>query len=293
MRSSCFICSEKKFFQKNDYKVCLNCGHQILNQKVYQTYIENEILDLKKITKTTSLDKFKNHCIETQLTLNNRKFLLDVGSSGGKLLYDNKNNFEKTMGVEVTSSALKFSRDVLKEDVVESIDDVDPGVSFVTAFHSLEHFPADRLSHFMQNLSLKIANKTIMIISVPSAASIQYRVLGKNFAFYDVPNHIQQFTERSLEELMSKFGFKLTHSIDSWIYNLFGWVQGLSNVLSKKKNYLYYRLKRGKSSDGIWSDSSSILITTIVLIPAIILFFAELIFISRKGVITKCFIKES
>ncbi len=84
-----------------------------------------------------------------------------------------------------------------------------------------------------------------MIVAVPNAASRQCRLLGPRYAFFDPESHVHQFTPRSLDLVFARHGFRRMALVSPLPYTAFGWLQGLLNFAGPRRNYLYYRLKRG------------------------------------------------
>ena len=252
----------------------------------------NDNLSEKEARRVTSLDRFKAHTLSFFDIGIVRKQLLDIGSGSGKFLYHNAGRYSRATGIEITSESLQFSRQVLALDIVEDIQDVPGEISTATAWHSLEHIPEQRLLALLDGLSSKMPAGGRLIVSVPNRASWQYRWFGHAYAYYDVPNHLHQFTPGSLGRLMQRFGFHQVATVSSWPYNTFGYTQGLLNMLTHTHNYLYYRLKRGSGKPSLLLDAANGLLLILV-VPAGWLFgWLDSQNLQRQGVITTCFEKN-
>ena len=290
MTFKCAICDFNQSVHLNEYVRCVRCNHEVLVSYTRQTYIINEALTSAIVNRNSLLDRYKNSFVISKKNSKNLN-LLDIGSASGKFIYDNEDNYKNAIGLEVTLQCLEFSRSILNIKVIEDISQLKLHIDIATAFHTFEHIPMVSLKKILSKLKSTNTNELEIIVSVPNARSIQYRLLGKNFAFYDVPNHIQQFSSSSLDLLMLNHGFNKIETYNGWIYNLFGWLQGLGNIGSLKKNYLYYRLKRGHSSGNTFLDFLA-LIRVIFWAPVALLFWAiEMLIINEKGVITICYQK--
>ncbi len=290
----CFICGSN-FMQKStpDYIRCTVCGHEILARTNEQGFILNDHLSETAVKQITGLDKFKSKTLELFDQNKNRDLLLDIGSASGKFLLLNKNRYFRAIGIEITPEAVKFSKEILKLNVVGTIEEVDPNIDTATAWHTLEHIPSEDLVHLLKELSRRLSPDGRIVVSVPNAASRQYLWFGKHWAYYDVPNHLHQFTPKSLQILMGKFGFKLIKNIPSWPYNTFGFIQALLNVTTGTHNYLYYRLKRRSIQPSFSMDVANMLLL-IAWIPVGWFFsLTDMIDKNRQGVITACFEKNS
>ena len=293
INTGCFICGGTEFeCRTTDYRRCLNCGHEVLVFTQEQGFIINDDLCEKEIRRMTSLDRFKARTLAFFDKEIVRKQLLDIGSASGKFLYHNAARYSHAMGIEITPESLKFSRQVLGLDIVEDIKNVTE-VSVATAWHSLEHIPEQQLLGVLEGLSRKMVIGGHLIVSVPNGASWQYRWFGKSYAYYDVPNHLHQFTPDSLGRLMQRFGFHEVATVNSWTYNTFGYTQSLLNMITHTHNYLYYRLKRRSRKPTLLLDITNGLLL-VVAIPFGWLFgLLDALNLKQQGVITTCFKKKT
>ena len=289
----CFVCGGTEFWRRTkDYRSCLNCGHEVLVSSQVQGFIVNDNLSEDEARRVTSLDRFKAHTLSFFDRGIEKTLLLDIGSASGKFLYHNAGRYARAKGIEITPESLKFSRQVLGLDIVEDIRNVPEEISAATAWHSLEHIPEQHLLALLDSLSTKMAAGGRLIVSVPNGASWQYRWFGKSYAYYDVPNHLHQFTPDSLGRLMQRFGFHQVATVNSWPYNTFGYAQSLLNILTHTHNYLYYRLKRRSCKPSLLLDTVNGLLLIFV-VPAGWLFgLLETLNLKRQGVITTCFEKN-
>ena len=290
---SCFICGGTEFENRTtDYRGCLNCGHEVLLSTKEQGFIINDNLLEEEISRITSLDRFKAKTLSYFDNSLDRKQLLDIGSASGKFLLHNGSRYQRATGIEITPESLTFSRQVLGLDIVEDIHYVTKKISAATAFHSLEHIPEHHLLKLLEGLSGKMSPGGRLIVSVPNGSSWQYLWFGKSYAYYDVPNHLHQFTPESLGQLMQRFGFMHVAMINSWPYNTFGYTQGLLNILTNTHNYLYYRLKRRSCKPSLVLDILNGLFLVICVPAGWLMALADSMNLKHQGVITVCFEKN-
>ena len=289
----CFICGGTVFENRTaDYRSCLNCGHEVLVSTKEQGFIINDDLSEKEVRRMTGLDRFKARtlsCFDSNLE---RQQLLDIGSASGKFLLHNASRYKRATGIEITPESLTFSRQVLGLDIVEDIQNVTDKISAATAWHSLEHIPEHHLLTLLENLSNKMSSGGRLLVSVPNGSSWQYRWFGKSYAYYDVPNHLHQFTPESLGQLMRRFGFQHVATVNSWPYNTFGYTQSLLNILTNTHNYLYYRLKRRSRKPSIALDIVNGLLLVICGPAGWLMGLADALNLKHQGVITACFEKK-
>ena len=289
----CFICGETEFENRTmDYRGCLNCGHEVLVSTKEQGFIINDNLSEKEVRRMTGLDRFKARTLSYFDVNLKRNLLLDIGSASGKFLLHNAWQYKRATGIEITPESVTFSRQVLGLDIIDNIQKVLEEISTATAWHSLEHIPEQFLLVLLDGLSNKMASGGRLVVSVPNGASRQYRWFGKAYAYYDVPNHLHQFTPDSLGQLMQRFDFKHVATVTSWPYNTFGYTQSLLNILTNTHNYLYYRLKRRSRKPSLALDIVNGLLLIVCVPAGWILGLADAINLKRQGVITACFEKN-
>ena len=290
----CFVCGYSELKNRDsNYMRCGRCGHETLLEGQVQGYIVNEPLSMEDADSRTGLDRFKDRVL--------RRFdpapppnamWVDVGAASGKYLYQNRSLYPKSLGLEITPSAVEFSRDVLGLKIAEDIKDLPEAMHVITAWHTLEHFPAAELERLLHALNAACDETARVIISVPNAGSFQYRWFGEAYPFYDVPNHLHQFTPESLDRLMKRFGFRKMRDAISWPYNTFGYIQGLLNLITGEHNYLYYRLKRRSRKASVWQDTMNTMLLPLVAPVGILLGFLDAWDPKLQGVITACYKKD-
>jgi SAM-dependent methyltransferase len=294
MAPSCFICDGTVFDHVTpQYRRCVTCGHEMLTAHQAQAYMINDALTTKDIDRPSRLDRFQSAVLDRFVSGKKRRQLVDIGSGSGKFLRLNRKKFERSAGIEITPEAVNFSQKQLGLDIVADIADVPGDIDAATAWHSLEHFPAPALLALLEHLRAKIAADGCVIVSVPNAASFQYAFFRTRYAFFDVPAHLHQFTPASLERLFARHGFARTADAVSWPYNVFGYVQGLLNLVIPGHNYLYYRLKRGRPSASAWRDLASFCLVPLAAPVALLLAVVEAACPGRPAVLTWRFEKRA
>jgi hypothetical protein len=293
IKEHCFICEGIEFesFTK-DYRKCSNCGHEVLAAKQVQSFIVNDNLSKKDAIRISSLDRFKAKVLSSFDSQLIRNQLFDIGSASGKFLHQNAIRYSHATGIEITPESLKFSRQILGLNIIETMQNAPEEISVATAWHSLEHFPEQELISLLDNLSKKMIIGGRLIVSVPNGDSWQYRWFGKSYAYYDVPNHLHQFIPESLDRLMQRFGLIKVASVSSWPYNTFGYTQSLLNIMTNTHNYIYYRLKRRSCKPSLSLDILNGLLLIIIAPVGWILGLLDALNLKRQGVITACFEKK-
>jgi hypothetical protein len=290
MNASCIVCGGSRRVSRHDYVGCADCGHQELRARSAQTYIVNDPLETGDADRVMALDRFKNSTLRRWMRGNGT--LVDFGSASGRFLHQNAGEFRSVIGVEVTAEAAEFSRRDLGLDIRATVDSLPAAIDVVTFWHSLEHVPAQALRGVVNGVAARLGGQGRVIVSVPNARSLQYWALGRRYAFYDVPNHHHQFSMQSLDLLMASAGLTREALTRSWVYNLFGWVQGAINVIGGGHNHLYYRLKRRTGPDKLPLTMAHILLLPLVAVPALMLAVVDAAWAQRQGVITACYARN-
>jgi len=293
MTAACFICAGTAFDHRtSEYRRCRRCGHEVLVATDTQALMVNDPLDREVVEQETALDRFQGAILARCGAASRRRLLVDIGTGSGRFLFHQRARFAHHCGVEITPEAVAFARDTLGLEIVTDIDAVAGPIDVATAWHSLEHFPTPELERLLRALAAKVDADGVVIVSVPNAASFQYRWFGRHFAFFDVPHHLHQFTPGSLDRLFAAQGFARTRTFVSWTYNLFGHAQALLNVVRRDHNHLYYRWKRGRASAGVASDLADAALLPLVLPPALLLATLDALAPARGGVLTCSFAKR-
>jgi SAM-dependent methyltransferase len=215
--------------------------------------------------------------------------LLDIGSASGRFILQNKSSYKKAIGLEITPEAVKFSREILNLEILEDINDLSMQITMVTAWHSLEHIPHIHLQNILDVISRNLVPGGRFLISIPNNNSWQYRFLGSSYTYFDTPNHLHQFSDRSIDLLMSNHGFENIEIVKSFKYNSFGYLQGIINKLTGTHNYLYYRVKRKSQKQIIYLDIINIVLVPILLPLSWLLGWFDGLIKRKQGVITICY----
>ena len=290
MAPPCFICHGTAYNQITpQYQRCRQCGHETLVVTGAQAYMLNDPLSTEDTRRVSFLDRFQDAVLDRFRRGAEGGLWVDIGSGSGKLLCRNRHKFAQARGVEVTPAAIEFSRRELGLDIVTDLSQVTGGIAFATAWHSLEHFPVEALESLLVNLQAKMPVGAHIIVSVPNGASFQYRLFRGHYAFFDIPNHLQQFTPDSLLHLFAAHGFSPAGRVVSWPYNIFGYAQAFLNLVMPGHNYMYYRLKRGAPSKSVLWDLAGLSLLPLIVPVSFCLALLEAVRPDRQSVLTWCF----
>ncbi len=291
--AECFVCGHGALGPGSPgYAQCPHCGHETLAEHGRQAFIVNDILEPPG--PPNALDRFKERVLSRALASGAaNSLLLDVGSASGRFLWFSRDRFLRAAGLEISPQALQYSRE-LGLDVRTSVEEMDGAPSVITCWHSLEHFPRESLLSLLACLQRCSSPDARLIVSVPDAASLQCRMLGTRYPYRDVPAHLHQFTDKSLDILLARHGFIPSFSCFSSAYSAFGWLQGLMNIFETPMNYYYYRKKRGHTF-GLdeqslrCKDRRNLALVGLCALPALAMTCFEALIPVAKGVLTRCY----
>jgi SAM-dependent methyltransferase len=277
------------------YVSCKKCNHEVLMSGQQQTIMVNDDLNYHKIIKADKNIKAQLKCLN-EIGVGS-DWLIDVGCGGGTFLYHSKNKFSQVMGIEISEKSVKFATEKLGLRIESKLPDrIDGKLSAVTFWHSLEHIPAEYFKSIFENIHTLSSSDSRVVISVPNAESLQYNLFKEGFAYYDVPNHLHQFTTESLDLLMKNFGFECVSGHKMPIYDLFGYIQGWLNKFISPANFLYYLLKRNfRNKEFIKFRKTklvfSLLLSGLFLPLSLVLTIYDQLNSNRASVITRCYRK--
>lgn len=187
-------------------------------------YIQNYIEDKEwwDVTYKQRFDLFDSH-------LNSKgRSLLDVGSGPGLFLAKGQELGWKVKGIEPSSQAAEYSREVLKLDIEEKFLDV-------SLAKNLGKFDVVNLGEVIEHLSdpagmLKIVNSLLHIgglISVIAPNDFNpFQELLRDSCNYDSwwiapPHHLNYFNKDSLIKLLDRCGFEVVHDETTFPIDIF------------------------------------------------------------------------
>ena len=160
---------------------------------------------------------FFDFIIASNPELNTDSAILDVGSSMGHFLNLFKTaGYSELLGLEPSGMASQLAQSTYGIEVVpRALDNFKPARHFdlITLCGVLEHLVS--LKDTVKQISRLLANTGRLFIAVPDAASFGEREPREPFLEFAL-EHINFFTERSLDNLMRPHGFRLLASTSQW-----------------------------------------------------------------------------
>jgi 2-polyprenyl-3-methyl-5-hydroxy-6-metoxy-1,4-benzoquinol methylase len=143
--------------------------------------------------------------------LSDGKKLLDLGSGSGYFLNFMKSKGYAVAGVEVSDSAVTFSKERFGLDVRSPLEFLtnygEKNFDIVTMWHVLEHLHDS--DAYLQQVHKILKTNGLLVIAVPNCSSYDATHYQKFWAGYDVPRHLWHFTPKTLRTIADRNGFKV------------------------------------------------------------------------------------
>jgi 2-polyprenyl-3-methyl-5-hydroxy-6-metoxy-1,4-benzoquinol methylase len=239
--NTCIVCGSKdntpEFKKKSDQGdeftlvKCNNCGLKFLSQvpdekeiakyykktyftkrteRGYDNYfsgkIKNEIERVFKLN-LADLDFF-----EFENRLNNKRHSLDIGCAAGYFVNFLKGRGWHSSGIDISESCVKFAKksglkvskgDYLKIKYSKKFD-------LITLWATIEHL--HRPDIVLQKAHSDLNDNGMLYISTCRADGINFmKLFGKEWRFYNFPEHIYFFSHATLKKLLKNSGFQIVN----------------------------------------------------------------------------------
>lgn len=137
--------------------------------------------------------------------------LLEVGCAQGLFLQEARPYFSHLAGIDFCGEALAESKkhaDEVWQGNVNTIPENVEKFDVIVAHNVIEHVYNPLL--FMEELSKRLNNNGAVIIATPKYESFWFKIMGKKWQSYKVPEHVCFYTYKNLERLCLKTGFTKT-----------------------------------------------------------------------------------
>ncbi len=139
------------------------------------------------------------------------KDLLDIGCGTGYFPHFMQHKGYSVSGMEMDSDARKFALENFGLSVYSPENlltkTLEKKYDVITLWHVLEHLhEADK---YMEWIISALKDDGVLILALPNCDSFDAGFFKGHWAAYDVPRHLWHFTPESLENYITKCGFKL------------------------------------------------------------------------------------
>jgi 2-polyprenyl-3-methyl-5-hydroxy-6-metoxy-1,4-benzoquinol methylase len=233
--SECPVCKNKEFspflscadhtvsHEQFEIVACNSCGFKFTNPRpnnedlasYYQSedYISHS--NTKKGIISQLYHKVRKRTLKQKLQLVSkhvsRGTILDYGCGTGAFVNECWQNNWKAFGLEPDAGARKlaFESGLNVSATKEVLDQKTPDLKFnaITLWHVLEH--VTDLDETLKYFKVKLNREGVVIIAVPNHTSYDAQLYKEHWAAYDVPRHLYHFEPKTIQALMSNYGFHL------------------------------------------------------------------------------------
>lgn len=286
----CPVCGETRRHDVvgTPYRSCSSCGHHDAGRRVESGAVINHALG-DQPPATSVLEREQ---VRTLVRAGwERQRVIDLGCGHGGFLHavDVLRGLPPgSYGVEVSPESVEAAARWFGLEVRTGLS-ADGLPTAVTSWHSAEHIPLAVLRDALASVDHA---DSLIVISVPNAASWQWRLFGPRWTYYDVTSHRSQFTPRSLDLLMTQAGWTSAARPRMVLYELFGAVQSLVNVI-RPHNRLYETLKRGRGGARRIDIVGDAVVAAFMAVPAVLLALGGLLVPDRASCVNAVYRRSS
>lgn len=171
---------------------------------------------------------------------------LDIGCSYGIYLQAAKKAGFETYGVEVASKAVRYANTRLglkvKQGTIEETRFASNNFDVITLYDVLEHIP--NMKKFLKEVNKILKFGGLLVIQCPNIESFAFKMLGQDWNWLLVPNHLWHFSLQSMVQVLEDNGFIINSNItwDSSYDFASNWVTKLN--LTRSNTSLMQRVTR-------------------------------------------------
>jgi len=198
-----------------DLVKCKNCGLVYMNpiltkgelNKLYEKEDYGNYLSREKefkiifLNRLNTIEKFKK-----------RGKILDVGSGVGFFLNIAKAHNWATYGLEISENLADYSRKRFGLNISFDLTKFSKNYfDVITMWHVLEHIKNP--VNFLKRIKPYLKQDGFLFIEVPNFASLSAKRYKERWGYLGVPEHLYQYTPKTLQLILEKANFELVRSI--------------------------------------------------------------------------------
>ncbi len=136
--------------------------------------------------------------------------VFDIGCGNGRFLHYAGKAGWKTIGVEMSESAVDCARTRYGVDITRgTLSDVkleDGSIDVATMWGVIEHL--HRPMEALREVARMLRPGGLYVALVPNIVSTQFKLFGPNWYLLDVPRHLYHFNEKTLAAMAAEVGLK-------------------------------------------------------------------------------------
>jgi 2-polyprenyl-3-methyl-5-hydroxy-6-metoxy-1,4-benzoquinol methylase len=148
--------------------------------------------------------------------------ILDIGCGTGAFLHTMQQQQWKAKGLEPDADTRAKAMELYSIETEPShklFEQTANSFDVVTMWHVLEH--VHELKPYLSKIHELLVAKGKLIIAVPNYTSYDAQHYKAHWAAYDVPRHLYHFSPKSMETLLTQFGFKLITKKPMWFDSVY------------------------------------------------------------------------
>ncbi len=222
----------KKMYSSNYY-----------NGEEYADYLsDKQVLQKNFKERLKSINKYLNNT--------HKKNLFEIGCAYGFFLEIAASHFQEVSGIDISSDAVQYAKDVLKLNVFSGdflSFNTKESYDIICMWDTIEHLSNPEL--YIQKVYQLLRPGGILCITTGDIGSLNARFRGRKWRQIHPPTHIHYFSSKTLSMLLEKEGFnvlKITYpsntlSMNTILYSIF--------CLKSRHEKLYSFLKRTKITE--------------------------------------------
>lgn len=220
----CPICENTtgaETFIKNSYRIlqCTDCDHSYTDVKLNQAEIDTIYSDEYFYG---GKNGYPDYTIEKDILIKRGEYfarkvknflptgrVLDAGAAAGFILKGFENKGWKGVGIEPNCTMAAYGRNVMKLDVRKGnleTAEVDGSFDLVIIIQVIAHF--FDLNKAMTTIGNHLRAGGMVLIETWNKASYTARFFGENWHEYSPPTTLNFFSKKSLDILMTKYGYQ-------------------------------------------------------------------------------------
>lgn len=181
------------------------------NYTPFKKAIEDENCRIMRFIRRRNISKYRK--IVERFSSDSLKTVLDLGCSTGIFLAEMRSVGWRTIGIELSNSAVQYARERFDLDILDGrLIDVykklkNESISVVTMWDVLEH--TFNPHQTLKILNTRLVSRGIVVLTIPHWESVDKNIYGKYWIGYDAPRHLHVFTEDVLRKLLNNCGFEI------------------------------------------------------------------------------------
>ncbi|MEZ5198249.1 MAG: class I SAM-dependent methyltransferase [Bacteroidales bacterium] len=219
-----FLASKDYFLTMEEFSIdnCLSCEAKFTNPRpkgteILKYYNSKEYISHSEAPKTL-IDRIyyiiRKYAIASKVRLVKKYVqsgnVIDIGCGTGQFLNELKIQDFNVTGIEPNETARgiaikNFGLTVYNEEMIDEMNE--GSFQIISLWHALEH--VEDLDRRIIQLRKLLSPDGVVIVAVPNPDSWDAKHYNNFWAAFDLPRHLYHFNFAAIQNVFSKFGFKI------------------------------------------------------------------------------------